>query len=59
MLYCVAVLPILFALFAAWYATSWGANPGGLIPLYGVAGVVSWALWFTGRVLRHKARDTT
>ncbi len=56
-LYGLAALPILFALFAAWYALSWGTHPGGLVVLYGIAGVASWALWFFGRVLRHKPVD--
>ena len=53
-LYGLAVSPILFALFGACYALSWGVHAGGLIALYGFAGILSWALWFTGRVLRHK-----
>jgi hypothetical protein len=52
-LYGLAVVPILLALFGAWFAVSWGAHPAGLIALYGFAGILSWTLWFTGRVLRH------
>jgi hypothetical protein len=53
-LYAFAIVPILFALFLLWYALGWGVHPAGLIALYGFAGILSWALWFTGRVLRQK-----
>lgn len=52
--YGLAVVPILISLFLVWYALSWGLHPASLFGLYGIAGMISWALWFTGRVLRHK-----
>jgi hypothetical protein len=53
-LYVVATLPVLFGVYAAWFLTVWGFDPLMLLPGFGVLGVASWGLWFTGRVLRSK-----
>jgi hypothetical protein len=56
-LYILSALPIAVAAFAWWFLQVWGFNPLGGFPLYALALVFTWLLWFTGRVLRSKPTE--